>query len=96
MIWSLRHLIREQNYILKTKNNNSRHKPQTGATENPIRVMSGDLNSGEKTKLKLRITKSSVDTSWQIISYMKALIKWAFSNVLNFRFKKNPLLLAFH
>ena len=44
--------MREQNYILKTKNNSARHRPRTGAVKKPIVVVSGDLNSGEKTKLK--------------------------------------------
>ena len=44
--------MREQNYILKTKDNSARHTPRTGAVKKPIVVVSGDLNSGEKTKIK--------------------------------------------
>lgn len=69
VICFLRHLIREQNYILKTKDCELGTDPGQVLWKSLFRWCLGILSSGEKTELKL-IIMSLVYILWKIISYM--------------------------
>lgn len=74
-------ISRGQNYILKTKDNSTRHRPRTGAVEKPIMVVSGNFKLWRKDWTKIRNNKVIPIYS---LADVKVLVIWESSGKIGF------------